>query len=128
MIFSRRPIEFDSEAYKVMISNLMMNEAVISIDDYGYDQLKEKQKEYDSPALDCFLEKYPTIDSFPTKKYTTVRDCVYINEMFLNNFEDSFNEIDILYLEALLRWHSTALWYSKIKSSKINKGLKKLYT
>ena len=71
----------------------MMNEAVISIDDYGYSQLKEKQKEYDSPALDVFLEKYPTIDSLPrTKRYLTVRNCAYINEKFLDNFDDSSDE------------------------------------
>ena len=116
-----------------MISNLMMNEAVISIDDYGYSQLKEKQKEYDSPALDVFLEKYPTIDSLPrTKRYLTVRNCAYINEKFLDNFDDSsdeskkLDEIDILNLEALLRQHSTALWYSKTKATKINKVLKKI--
>ena len=133
MILSRKPIKFDSKAYKVMISNLMMNEAVISIDDYGYSQLKEKQKEYDSPALDVFLEKYPTIDSLPrTKRYLTVRNCAYINEKFLDNFDDSsdeskkLDEIDILYLEALLRQHSTALWYSKTKATKINKVLKKI--
>ncbi|MCI7180195.1 helix-turn-helix transcriptional regulator [Dorea sp. YH-dor228] len=127
MVLSRRPIEFDSKAYKVMISNLMMNEAVISIDDYGYSQLKEKQKEYDSSALDYFLEKYPTIDSLPRiTKRLTVRDCAYINEKFLDSFEDSFEEIDILYLEALLRRHSTALWYSKTKATKINKVLKKI--
>lgn len=127
MVLSRRPIEFDSKAYKVMISNLMMNEAVISIDDYGYSQLKEKQKEYDSSALDYFLEKYPTIDSLPRiPKRLTVRDCAYINEKFLDSFEDSFEEIDILYLEALLRRHSTALWYSKTKATKINKVLKKI--
>ena len=133
MVLSRKPIKFDSKAYKVMISNLMMNEAVISIDDYGYSQLKEKQKEYDSPALEAFLEKYPTIDSLPrTKKNLTVRNCAYINEKFLDSFDDSsdeskkLEEIDILYLEALLRHHSTALWYSKTKSPKVNKVLKKI--
>lgn len=127
MVLSRSPIEFDSKAYKVMISNLMMNEAVISIDDYGYSQLKEKQKEYDSPVLDYFLEKYPTIDSLPRiPKRLTVRECAYINEKFLDNFDDSFEEAEILYLEALLRRHSTALWYSKTKASKINKSLKKI--
>lgn len=135
MVLSRKPIEFDSKAYKVMISNLMMNEAVIMIDDYGYSQLKEKQKEYDSPALEVFLEKYPTIDSLPaTKKNLTVRNCAYINEKFLDSFDDSFDEskklkeIDIIYLEALLRCHSTALWYSKIKATKINRVLKKNYS
>lgn len=135
MILSRKPIKFDSKVYKVMISNLMMNEAVISIDDYGYSQLKEKQKEYASPALDYFLKKYPTIDSLPkTKKYLTVRNCVYINEKFLDSFDDSsdeskkLEEIDILYLEALLRYHSTALWYSKTKATKVNKVLKKICT
>lgn len=129
MILSRTPIKFDSKAYKTMISNLMMNDAVISVDDFGYSQLKEKQKEYDSPALDTFLEKYPTIDKFPkTNKSLTVRNCAYINEKFLDSFNDSFDEIDILYLEALLRRHSTAPWYSKTKASKINKTLKKIYT
>lgn len=135
MVLSRKPIEFDSKAYKVMISNLMMNEAVIMIDDYGYSQLKEKQKEYDSPALEVFLEKYPTIDSLPTtKKNLTVRNCAYINEKFLDSFDDSFDESkklkekDIIYLEALLRCHSTALWYSKIKATKINRVLKKNYS
>lgn len=129
MILSRRPIEFDSKAYKVMSSNLMMNEAVISIDDYGYSQLKEKQKEYDSPALDYFLEKYPTIGSLPrVTKRLTVQNCAYINEKFLDSFDDSFEEIDILYLEALLRRHSTALWYSKTKATKINRVLKKIYS
>ena len=62
----------------------------------------------------------------------TVRNCAYINEKFLDNFDDSsdeskkLDEIDILYLEALLRQHSTALWYSKTKATKINKVLKKL--
>ena len=134
MILSRKPIKFDSKAYKVMISNLMMNEAVISIDDYGYSQLKEKQKEYDSPALDVFLKKYPTIDSLPKTKNLTVRNCAYINEKFLDSFDDSsdeskkLKEIDIIYLEALLRCHSTALWYSKTKATKINKVLKKIYS
>lgn len=129
MVLSRNPIKFDSKAYKIMISNLMMNEAVISIDDYGYSQLKEKQKEYDSPALDYFLEKFPTINSLPEiKKRLTVQNCAYINEKFLDSFDDSFEEIDILYLEALLRCHSTALWYSKTKATKINKSLKKIYT
>lgn len=129
MILSRRPIEFDSKAYKIMISNLMMNEAVISIDDYGYSQLKEKQKEYDSPALDYFLERYPTISSLPrVAKRLTVQNCAYINEKFLDSLDDSFEEIDILYLEALLRRHSTALWYSKTKATKINKILKKIYS
>jgi transcriptional regulator with XRE-family HTH domain len=128
MVLSRKPIEFDSKAYKVMISNLMMNEAVISIDDYGYSQLKKMQKEYNSPALNYFLEKYPTIDSLPITKRLTVRDCAYINEKFLDSFDDSFEETDILYLESLLRCHSTALWYSKTKSTKINKVLKKIYT
>lgn len=127
MVLSREPIKFDSKAYKVMISNLMMNEAVISIDDYGYSQLKEKQKEYDSPALNRFLEKHPTIDSLPKqKKYLTVQNCAYINEKFLDNFDGSFEETDLLYLEALLRRHSTALWYSKTKSPKVNKVLKKI--
>ena len=85
MVLSRKPIEFDSKAYKVMISNLMMNEAVISIDDYGYSQLKKMQKEYNSPALNYFLEKYPTIDSLPITKRLTVRDCAYINEKFLDS-------------------------------------------
>lgn len=129
MVLSRNPIDFDSKAYTVMISNLMMNEAVISIDDYGYSQLKEKQKKYDSPALDYFLEKYPTISSLPRiTKRLTVQDCAYINEKFLDSFDNTFEEIDILYLEALLRCHSTALWYSKTKASKINKVLKKIYT
>ena len=82
---------------------------------------------------DVFLEKYPTIDSLPrTKRYLTVRNCAYINEKFLDNFDDSsdeskkLDEIDILYLEALLRQHSTALWYSKTKATKINKVLKKI--
>ena len=127
MILSRSPIKFDSKAYKVMISNLMMNEAVIPIDDYGYSQLKANQKEYDSPALNCFLEKYPTIDSLPKRnKRLTVRNCAYINEKFLDSFDDSLEEIDILYLEALLRCHSTAHWYSKTKATKINKALKKI--
>ena len=87
----------------------------------------KKQKEYDSSALDYILDKYPTIDSLPRiPKRLTVRDCAYINEKFLVSFEDSFEEIDILYLEALLRRHSTALWYSKTKATKINKVLKKI--
>ena len=76
-----------------------------------------------------------TIDSLPkTKKYLTVRNCVYINEKFLDSFDDSsdeskkLEEIDILYLEALLRYHSTALWYSKTKATKVNKVLKKICT
>ncbi len=129
MILSRKPIEFDSKTYKIMISNLMMNEAVISIDDFGYSQLIEKQKEYDSPALDYFLVHYPTIHSLPEKgNILTVHNCAYINEKFLDSFSEFFEEIDILYLEALLRCHSTALWYSKTKAAKINKALKKINT
>lgn len=130
MVLCRRPIEFDSKAYKIMISNLMMNEAVITIDDYGYSQLKEKQKEYDSPALNYFLKEYPTIYNLPTQpNRLTVRNCAYITEKFLDSFdnpEQPLEETDILYLEALLRYHSIALWYSKTKAAKINKVLKKI--
>ena len=81
MILSRKPIKFDSKAYKVMISNLMMNEAVISIDDYGYSQLKEKQKEYDSPALMSSLRNIRLLTAFPEPKDIWPYEIVLISTM-----------------------------------------------
>ena len=49
-----------------------------------------------------------------------------ITEQEKKELKKKLDEIDILYLEALLRQHSTALWYSKTKATKINKVLKKI--
>lgn len=127
MIFSRKPFEFDSKAYKVLRSELMMNDSVIRIDEEGYNELKNFQKDYDSPALDCFLEEYPDLESFSQDKHPrTVNRCAYIDEGFIRTFKDNtLTKTDIIYLEALLRWHSLAPWYSKPKAEKVNKNLKR---
>ena len=140
MILSREYIEFDSQEYKVLISNLMMNDAVIRIDEEGYNILRQNQEKYDSPALDFLFEMYPNISDFIPPD-VTVNKCAFIEEGFLDTLKKEHNKRehnkkkesekrkkltskDMLYLEALLRRHSIAPWYSKTKAVKVNKALK----
>ena len=127
MILSRKPIAFDSLAYKVMLSNLMMNDSVIRIDDSGYGELKKYQDKYESAALDEFLNKYPSIgDMDGGSNYIEVHNCAFINESLIKSFNvGNIDQNDKLYLEALLRYHSIASWYSKTKSSKVNTIMKR---
>lgn len=41
MIFSRKPIKYDSQAYIIMSSNLMMNSSTIKINSFGDEELKK---------------------------------------------------------------------------------------
>ena len=126
-VLSRKPIAFDSLAYKVMLSNLMMNDSVIRIDDSGYGELKKYQDKYESAALDEFLNKYPSIgDMDGGSNYIEVHNCAFINESLIKSFNvGNIDQNDKLYLEALLRYHSIASWYSKTKSSKVNTIMKR---
>lgn len=125
MIMSRSILEPKSPAYDIMISNLMMNDSVIRIDDNGYGELLKLQSHYSCSALDRFLEMYPDINTMEeTSNYITVHKCAYISESLLKNLKDE-DQAELLYLEAILRLHSTAPWYSKAKAVKINDALKK---
>lgn len=124
MILSRNIISLGAPIYNVMIANLMMNDNVIRIDDQGYEELKKHQEQYASPALNLFLEKYPSIELMKNESnFINVHNCAYINEPIIKSLK-GVNPKDALYLEALLRLHSIAPWYSKTKSSKANELLK----
>lgn len=120
MILSRKPIATESRIYKKICAELMMNDDIIRIDEYGYSELKKNKDNYQSPALDKFLEIYPEIDALENDNRIKVSKCAFIRENLigsLNDIED-MGESEILYLEALLRFHSLAPWYSKIKAEK----------
>lgn len=123
MIMSRDIIPIGSPSYRIMESNLMMNDSVIRIDDHGYGELKKLQSFYACPALDRFLELYPDISIMEeSSNFITVHKCAYISEVLLSQLKD-LNPSDKLYLEAILRLHSTAPWYSKAKATKTNEIL-----
>jgi len=124
MILSRNKIEYGSSAYNILLSNLMLNDKVIRIDDQGYNELKKYQEWYASPALNAFIQKYPTIGNMDVSNYIEVHSCAYINESLIESLQE-LDDKDRQYLEALLRLHSIAPWYAKTKSSKTNKLLKK---
>lgn len=123
MILSRKLIEFDSPAYKIMLSNLMMNDSVIRIDEQGYSELRKFQNQYDSTALNTFFQKYPDIEHMTREGFIDVNRCAFINESLLQNLTN-MDDYDRNYLEALLRLHSIAPWYAKTKTSKTNSLLK----
>lgn len=126
MILSRNAIHPSSRTYKVMTANLMMNDSIIRIDDNGYEELKKHQEHYASPALDIFLTKYPDINMIKNESINiNVHKCAYIDEAILRNI-NGVSKKDTLYLEALLRLHSIAPWYSKVKAAKTNDTLKKI--
>lgn len=118
MALCRNIIPFNSRIYHIMTSNLMMNDNIIRIDEYGYYLLKKNQKEYNSPGLDAFLEQYPEIDSF-IGDGLSINKCAYIDEKrlkILNNIDPD----EAIYVEAILRLHSIAPWFSKVKVEKSN--------
>ena len=123
MILSRNPIATDSRLYKILCSELMMNDDVIRIDENGYSELKKYRDEYQSVALNKFLEIYPDIDALENDNRIDVSKCAYIKENLIGSINGikEMGEDEILYLEALLRIHSTAQWYSKIKAEKSEK-------
>lgn len=124
MILSRNIISPGTPTYNIMIANLMMNDNVIRIDDQGYTELKKHQEQYASPALNLFLEKYPSIDLMKDESnFINVHNCAYINEPIIKSLKGVSSK-DALYLEALLRLHSIAPWYSKSKAAKANNLLK----
>lgn len=124
MIFSRKPINYDSPAYIVMSSNLMMNSSYIKIDSFGYEQLKNNRDVYNSTILNDFLDRYPTFASLTNNKLVIKQETAYIRESDLAIIANNSNEKDLLYLDALLRRHTIVPWCSKVKSSKVNQALK----
>lgn len=125
LIMSREIIVPSTRSYNIMTSNLMMNDSIIRIDDHGYGELKKLQSHYACPALDRFLEMYPDINTMDeSSNYITVHNCAYISETLIKNLKN-IDPKDALYLEAILRLHSIAPWYSKAKAVKTNEVLKK---
>ena len=124
MIFSRKPIKYDSQAYIVMSSNLMMNSSTIKIDSFGYEELKKNRDAYNSTVLNNFLDRYPTFASLTNNELVTKQETAHIRESDLTIIANNSNEKDRLYLDALLRRHAIVPWCSKVKSSKVNIALK----
>lgn len=122
MILSQDVIPVGTKMYNIMCSNLMMNDSIIRIDEHGYNELKKFKSHYASPALDLFLEKYPDIAAMEAGNFINVHKCAYITESLIYNLKDTDTN-ETLYLEALLRLHSLASWYSKAKAVKANKLL-----
>ena len=126
MILSRIPLTYESPGYNAMLSNLMMNDRTIRLDEYGYNELIKLREYYASPALDIFLETYPSFKQFrnSNSQYIRFLYCAYIDEQFISLWKpEGVTDSDKLYLEALFRLHSISPWYIKTKASKASELL-----
>lgn len=116
MVISRKRILEKTVAYENMKANLRINDNVIRITQWGYEELlKDINRTTDSDLLKI-KELFPNLESLSGNN-VTIEKCAFMPESVIHTLH-SLTDIQKQKFENLLRIHSIAPWYCKIKSTK----------
>ena len=118
IIISRTPIDIYSENYKALKANLYMNDNMIRITEWGYNELIKEIERSSNPVLAEIAEKYPNLESLKSGAVSFDK-CAFIPYTYIDSFAN-LTPVARKKFEIMLRLHSIAPWYSKTKSTKIS--------
>lgn len=123
MIISSSCIKSGTEEYEVMKAYLRMNDRMIRITDWGYEQLIKDIHKSDDPDLLKIAECFPDLQSLAGKT-VTIENCAFIPESIIYALR-MLSQLQQRKFEILLRNHSIAPWYYKTKATKVDELFKK---
>lgn len=116
MIISSSEIREGTEEYETMKAYLRMNDSIIRITDWGYEELIKDIKQSEDPELLKIADIFPNLQSLDGKN-AVLEKCAFIPESVIYTF-NSLTDSQKRKFEILLRIHSIAPWYCKTKATK----------
>lgn len=116
MVISRERIKEGTEEYKALKASLLMNDNIIRVTRWGYDELIKEIEESEDSSLKEIIKKFPGIQSFDSN-VVPVEECAFIPETYIRQLNTLPIETRRKF-EVMLRSHSIASWYYKTKADK----------
>lgn len=116
MILSSDIIKEGTDEYETMKAYLRMNDKMIRITQWGYNELLKDIKLSTDNELKEIIEKFPDLKSLGGQN-VTIENCAFIPESMIRTLH-SLTPMQKQKFEVLLRKHSIAPWYSKTKADK----------
>ena len=116
MIISSSEIREGTEEYEAMKAYLRMNDSIIRITDWGYEEVIKDIKQSGDPELLKIADIFPDLQSLKGNN-AALEKCAFIPESLVYTF-NSLTDSQKRKFEILLRIHSIAPWYCKTKATK----------
>lgn len=116
MILSSKSFKEGTDEYAAMKAHLRMNDNMIRITQWGYNELIKEINHSEDHELKEIIELFPSLDNLIGQN-VTMDKCAFIPESMIRTLHSLSSEQKLKF-EVLLRNHSIAPWYSKTKSNK----------
>lgn len=116
MVISRKMIKEETAAYETMKAYLRMNDNIIRITEWGYNEVIKDINQSSDPELQQIKDIFPNLKSLGGNN-VIIEECAFMPESVIHTLH-SLNDSQKQKFEILLRIHSIAPWYCKIKNTK----------